>query len=150
MAEERTPRSADGRKEEERTPDTWVPPSILPEPTPQEGMTFRWIRTSAFGHQDNTNVSQKFRTGWVPVKRDDHPELMVQSDINSQFEGNVEIGGLLLCKMPTEKVKARQRYYDEQAHRQMESVDQSFLRENDPRMPLLKPERKSRTSFSRD
>lgn len=150
MAEERTPRSAEGRKEEERVSDTWVPPSILPEPTPMEGWTFRWIRTSAFGHQDNTNVSQKFRGGWVPVKREDHPELMVQSDINSQFAGNVEIGGLLLCKMPTEKVKARQRHYSQMAHQQMESVDNSYLKENDPRMPLLQPERKSRTSFSRD
>ena len=35
------------------------------------------------------------------------------------------------------------------AAQQMESVDNSFMRENDPRMPLLKPDRTTRTSFGK-
>jgi hypothetical protein len=92
-----------------------------------------------------------FREGWQPVKAEDHPELQLTSDIGSQFEGNIEVGGLLLCKAPEEKMKARERHFDQLASQQMQSVDNNFLRENDPRMPLLQPERSSRvSSFGKD
>jgi hypothetical protein len=101
------------------------------------------------GHADNTNVSQKFREAWVPVKAEDHPELEVMSDIDSRFKGNIEIGGLLLCKAPEAKVKQREEYFERMAASQMESVDNNFLKQNDPRMPVLNPERSTRTSFGR-
>jgi hypothetical protein len=101
------------------------------------------------GHADNTNVSQKFREGWVPVKAEDHPELEVMSDIDSRFKGNIEIGGLLLCKAPEAKVRQREEYFERMAASQMESVDNNFLKQNDPRMPVLNPERSTRTSFGR-
>ena len=89
------------------------------------------------------------REGWVPVKSDDHPEMQVMSDLNSRFVGNIEVGGLLLCKAPQEEMDKRQEYYQQVAAQQMESVDNSFLRENDPRMPMLKPDRTTRTSFGK-
>tara|TARA_Y100000356_G_scaffold124993_1_gene121493 strand:- start:296 stop:607 length:312 start_codon:yes stop_codon:yes gene_type:complete len=101
------------------------------------------------GHADNTNVSQKFREGWVPVKAEDHPELEVMSDIDSRFKGNIEIGGLLLCKQPEANAKAREEHYQQVADSQMESVDNNFLKQNDPRMPVLNPERSTRTTFGR-
>jgi hypothetical protein len=97
---------------------------------------------------DNPNVSGKFREGWVPVRAEDHPEITIMHDHNSRFKGNIEIGGLLLCKIPKEIMDQRAAYHDELARRQLESVDQNFLRENDPRMPLFK-ERSSRTTFGR-
>ena len=99
------------------------------------------------GQADNTNVSAKFREGWEPVKASDHPELQVMSDIDSRYEGNVEVGGLLLCKNSKENIEARQEYLQEINDRQMESVDNGYLRENDARMPLLKPERSTKVSF---
>jgi hypothetical protein len=45
--------------------------------------------------------------------------------------------------------KQREAYYGNMAQQQMESVDNNLMRENDPRMPLLKPERSSRTTFGR-
>lgn len=74
---------------------------------------------------------------------------MVQSDVGSRFAGNIEIGGLLLCRAPKEKMEARTRHFEQVAENQMNSVDNNFLRENDPRMPLLKPERNTRTTFGR-
>jgi hypothetical protein len=71
------------------------------------------------------------------------------SDIESRFEGNIEIGGLLLCKAPEEKMAQRQKHYQDVASQQMQSVDNSFMKENDPRMPLLKPDRTTRTTFGR-
>ncbi len=149
MAEERTPRSGDDRQVEERKSDSWVPPSVLPTPAPQDGWVFRWVRTSTLGNADNTNVSQKFREGWEPVRAEDHPELHVMSDIGSRFEGNIEVGGLLLCKAPEKEMKKRQEHYQNVANQQMESVDNSFMKENDPRMPLLNPDRTTRTTFGR-
>ena len=82
------------------------------------------------------------REGWEPVKAVDHPELMLTGDTKT---GNVEIGGLMLCKMPAELTKSRDEYYNRQATQQMESVDNHFLRNNDPRMPLF-ADRKSTSS----
>jgi len=90
-----------------------------------------------------------FREGWEPVRAEDHPELMLESDMGSKFKGNIEVGGLLLCKAPEEKMKARSKHFQEVAANQMESVDNNYLRENDPRMPLLDPERSTRTTFGR-
>jgi len=147
--EERIPRQSTLREKEERPSDRWVPASILPDPVPQDGWVFRWIRTGIKGESDNTHVSQMFREGWEPVRSEDHPELMIQSDINSNFEGNVEVGGLLLCKAPEEKMRGRTEHFQQVAERQMESVDKNYLRENDPRMPLMQPERSSRTTFGK-
>jgi hypothetical protein len=82
------------------------------------------------------------REGWDPVKAVDHPELMLEGNAKT---GNVELGGLMLCKMPRERAQARDEYYAKQAQAQMESVDNSFMRNNDSRMPLF-AERKSTTS----
>jgi hypothetical protein len=106
MAEERKIRI--DRAAESRPSDSWLPQSALPVPEPKDGWVFRWIRTSSLGRSDNTNVSRQFREGWEPVKAEDHPELKILSDINSQFKGNVEVGGLLLCKAPQEKMLQRQ------------------------------------------
>jgi len=151
MAEDNTriARETESRANETRAPDTWVPPSILPKPDPQDGWSFRWIRTANLGKADITNVSQKLREGWVPVKSSEHPELSVMSDLDSRFEDGVEIGGLLLCKMPSEKVAQRAAHFAKQAANQMESVDHSYMKENDPRMPLLQSERTSRTQFGK-
>jgi hypothetical protein len=44
-------------------------------------------------------------------------------------------------------VTARKTYYEKRATDQMNTVDNNYLRENDPRMPLARPERKTRTTF---
>ena len=141
----RDSRTEDTREKSERKA-TWQRPSALPDPTPQEGVEFRWIRTSALGQSDMTNVSSKFREGWEPVKLEDHPELKIISDVDSKFKGNVEVGGLLLCKNSKENMDARRDFQKQQANSQMQAVDNSFMKESDPRMPVLKPEKSTRTS----
>lgn len=142
----RTPRDLETREKGGRK-KSWAPPSLLPSPIEQDGYAFRWIRSSMFGEGDNKNVSSRFREGWTPVRAEDHPELQITSDKNSQFPGNVEVGGLLLCKTSVENVEARQDYFAQRTEDQMQSVDNAYLRENDPRMPLLRPERRTRVTF---
>ena len=71
---------------------------------------------------------------------------MLVSDKDSTFKGNIEVGGLLLCKTSAENIVARNKYYNEMAKRQMDSVDQNYMRESDPRMPKLN-ESSTRISF---
>jgi len=122
---------------------------MLPAPEPRNGIEYRWIRTSTLGQSDNTNVSSKFREGWTPVRKEDHPNLQVVSDIDSRFTDNIEVGGLLLCQNDTENVQARRDAQLRQAENQMDAVDNSYLRNSDPRMPVLKPERSTRNSFGK-
>jgi len=87
-------------REAEKRDEPWAPQTILPDPDPQDGYVFRWIATSVNGTVLNTNVSSRFREGWEPVKMEDHPEIAenIVPDYHSHFKGNIEIGGLLLCK----------------------------------------------------
>ena len=100
------------------------------------------------GKDDNANVSKRFREGWEPVAAKDFPELKIMNDQNSRFPENIEVGGLILCQAPKELMDQRKEYYGNMAQNQMRSVDESYLRENDARMPMLAPERKSRVSSS--
>jgi hypothetical protein len=142
MAETIDRKNRDLTSREKSARAVYVPPTNLPDPTPEPGFVYRWVATHVLGQAEVTNVSRKMREGWVPVKAEDHPELML---MGSEKTGNVEIGGLMLCKMPSEKAQARDDYYDQQAQNQMDSVDNNFMRQNDPRMPLF-AERKSTTT----
>jgi len=145
--QERTPRSLESREDSERT-KPWTPPNLLPDPTPQEGYRFRWIRTSAAGQSDTMNVSTRMREGWVPVKAEDHPELQIIMDKNTQHEGCVEVGGLLLCKASEDMVEQRDKYFRNQAEQQMSALDANYMKEENPAMPMFK-ERKSEVTFGK-
>lgn len=144
---ERIPREFEVRAKAER-PKKWLPPTALPDPNPEEGYAFRWIRVSTLGNNDPSNVSAKLREGWEPVKASEHPEIQLFGKGNPHFPDSIEIGGLLLCKTPVEFVSQRNSFYQNQTDGQMSSVDNSFMRESDARMPLFK-ERRSEVSFGR-
>jgi hypothetical protein len=145
---ERTPRELESRDKTER-PKQWMPPTLLPDPNPEPGFVFRWIRVATQGQDDPMNVSTKLREGWEPVKASEHPEIQLMSTgTKSRYPDSIEIGGLLLCKTPAEFASQRDAYYQKQADQQMQSVDNNFMRENDPRMPLFR-ERRSEVTFGR-
>ena len=145
MAENRIDRELETREKDTRKP-SWQRPEVLPSPNPEDGYEYRWVRVSTQGQVDATNVSSKLREGWEPVKAADHPEITMVTIENERFADNVVIGGLMLCKAPKELVEERNEYYDEQTKSQMRSVDNNFMRENDPRMPLFH-ERKTKVTF---
>ena len=144
MAENRMQRDLDTREQASRS-KSWQPSSVLPEVAERKGWAHRWIRTSFIGKVDNVNVSSAFREGWEPVKVEDYPELHVRSDRNSEFTGNIEIGGLLLCKIPKEFMEQRAAFYKKASDDQIQAVDNSFMQQNDARMPLFKENRSSVT-----
>jgi hypothetical protein len=121
-------------------------PETLPQPDVQPGYAYRWVRVSTLDKADARNISSKTREGWEPVRMEEQPKFSLLVDPNSRFKDNIEIAGLLLCKMPVEFVQQRSDYYAKVTKDNMEAVDSNFMRENDPRMPLF-AEKKSKTSF---
>jgi hypothetical protein len=125
MAENRLNRELETREKTTRK-KAWNRPEVLPSPNPEPGYAYRW----------------------EPVLAKDHPEIFVVGGESERFKDNVVIGGLLLCKAPVELVGERNEFYQEQAEAQINSVDNNFMRENDPRMPLFN-ERKTKVTFGK-
>ena len=127
-------------------PTAWRAPEVLPSPDDRPGYKHRWVRISTMGTSDPSNISSKLREGYEPCKAEDYPELMMHATTEGRFKGNIEVGGLLLCRIPEEFMQQRAAYYAEQAKAQMESVDNNFLRQSDSRMPLF-AEKSTKVSF---
>ena len=143
----RQSRDMDTREKEVRQ-QSWKPAHDLPTPTPVDGYVFRWVRVAMMGNPDPANMARSRREGWVPCKAADHPEISQDFAAFGMAPSSdlIEIGGLVLCKAPSELMESRDAYYADMTHKQAQSVDNNFLRENDPRMPLFR-EGKSKVSF---
>lgn len=129
-------------REKAKRPEAWKPPEMLPMPSDRDGWTHRWVRTAMNGDADPVNISARLREGWEPCKSKDYPELK----LHGRDDGNIEVGGLMLCRIPQEFMTQRAEYYGTQNKQAIASVEHNFMRENDPRMPLFK-ERETKVSF---
>ena len=147
VKENRISREIETRAVLER-PKQWAQPELLPEPVKIPGWNYRWIRVSTLNNADPRNLSAKLREGWEPVPVEEQPQFLLLADPQSRFKGNVEIGGLLLCKTPSEFVQQRNDHFVKQTQAQSDAVDNSFMRQSDSRMPLFQ-ERKSSSSFGK-
>jgi hypothetical protein len=143
----RLARELETRAIQER-PKQWMQPELLPEPDKQPGYNYRWIRVSTMNNADPRNLSAKLREGWEPVSVEEQPKFRLLADPNSRFKDNIEVGGLLLCKTPTEFVQQRNDHFAKVTQSQTDAVDNSFMRQSDARMPLFQ-ERKSSSSFGK-
>jgi len=141
----RKPRALETRERAQR-PAAWRPPETLPKPDDRPGWVHRYVRLSTMGTNDPGNISSKLREGYEPCKAEDYPELMMHATTEGRFKGGIEVGGLLLCRIPEEFLVQRAEYYANQNKAQMDSVDNSFLSENDHRMPKFS-ERSTKVSF---
>jgi len=147
MAENRLTRELETRVMAER-PKQWMNPELLPEPDRQPGYAYRWIRVSTLNNAYPRNLSSKLREGWEPVGIEEQPKFQLLADPASRYKDNIEIGGLLLCKTPTEFVEQRNAFVGKQTQAQTEAVDNNLMRQSDPRMPIFQ-ERKSSSSFGK-
>ena len=145
MAENRLNRELQTREKSVRKKG-WTRPTVLPDPIPEDGYTYHWVRIATNGQSDATNVSAKLREGWEPVRAQDHPEIFTDAVADARFKDNVIVGGLMLCKAPEELVEERTEFYQNQADSQIRSVDNNLMRENDPRMPIFN-NRKTKVTF---
>jgi hypothetical protein len=144
-AESRLSREMQSRATQER-PKKWQQAELLPEPDKQPGYAYRWIRITVLDKVDQRNISGKFREGWEPVAIEEQPKFQFLIDPDSRFKNNIEIGGLLLCKCPAEFMEQRDEHFSRQNKAQMESVDNTYMKDNDPRMSKF-AERTSKVTF---
>jgi len=147
MAQNRLDRELESREKTVRK-SAWKQPTVLPDPTPEDGYAFHWVRISTNGQSDATNVSSKIREGWEPVRSEAPPEIFTDAVADPRFKDNVIVGGLMLCKAPVELVQERDLFFRQKTESQMHSVDNNLMRENDPRMPLFH-NRKSTVTFGK-
>ena len=136
----RLARELDSRATTQR-PTMWRAPETLPMPDPRPGWKHRYVRVSTMGQSDPSNISSKFREGYEPCKAEEYPEMMMHATEEGRFKGNIEVGGLLLCRIPEEFLVQRADHYGKQNQAQMDSVDNNFLKDSDPRMPLFSEKR---------
>jgi len=127
-------REMEARSKTDYRPTEWKAPEVLPYPEDRPGWKHRYIRTSTMGVADPSNISSKLREGYEPCKAEEYPEMMMHATQEGRFKGNIEIGGLLLCRIPEEFMVQRAAYYDKQNKAQMESVDNTFMKDSHPSM----------------
>ena len=143
----RLDRALDSRAQTQR-PSYWKAPEALPMPDDRPGWKHRYIRLSTLGTADPSNISSKLREGYEPVKAEDYPELMMHAATEGRFKGGIEIGGLLLCRIPAEFMEQRAKHFENLSKQQMDSVDNNFLRERDSRSNMaLFADKKSKVTF---
>ena len=135
VTSDRNSRSAETRASQtRRTP--WAPPSMLDAPEPPPGYKFRWIREATRGQDDKSNMSKRIREGYEPVRAEDYPEFEAPTIESGSQKGVIGVGGLILAKVPVETADERNAYFADQAKSAMDGVDNNFMRESDPRMPI--------------
>jgi hypothetical protein len=129
-------------------PSSWQAPEALPMPDERPGWKHRYVRLSTMGVADPSNISSKLREGYEPCKAEDYPELMMHAAVDGRFRGGIEIGGLLLCRIPKEFMEQRAQHFANLNQSQMDSVDNNFLREQDSRSNMaMIVDKKSKVSF---
>lgn len=144
------PQNRDAREHDTREAaareEDWAPPETLPEIVKMPGYAYRWVRTAAMGEDDPINVNRSYREKWSPVAASEQPHLVSLSDARAGQKGNIEIGGLLLCKCPEKFMQQRDAHYAARVRQEQQAIDQNLMKEQDHRMPLFN-ERKTKVTF---
>ena len=70
----------------------------------------------------------------------------MHASVDGRFKDSIEVGGLVLCRIPAEFMQQRDAHFAKINRAQMESVDNTFMKDNDPRMSKF-AERSSKVTF---
>jgi len=143
---DRSSREVQSRERSERKME-WNPGSALSAPEPPIGYKHRWIRESVMEFDDKTNVHKKRQEGWDLVRAEEYPDWFGPVVDEGRNAGVIGVGGLVLARIPVEMVEQRNRHYQGVTQQQMDAVDRDWMRENNPAMPKLAPQRKTSVSF---
>ena len=142
---DRTPRETQTRQSQERK--VWRPGTALEAPEPPLGFKHRWIRESVMEYDDKTSVHKRRQEGYDLVRAEEYPEYSGPVVDEGRNAGIIGVGGLVLARIPEELAEQRNQHYQKTTQNQMDAVDRDWMRENNPAMPKMAPQRKSSVSF---
>ena len=134
------------REKTERVAE-WKAPTTLEAPEAPIGYKHRWIRESVMDFDDRNNIHKKRREGYELVRAEEYPDFDAPVIDEGRNAGCIGVGGLLLARIPEEIADQRNTYYSRKAQNQMDAVDNDWMKDNNPAMPKLNPQRKSSVSF---
>lgn len=140
-------RSSETREKSARR-KPWAPPSRLDAPPAPPGYKHRWIRMSAAGQEDVSNISGRLREGYELVRGSEYPDYQVPTVEDGRHAGVISVGGLLLARIPDETVAERNAHYRSRAQNQLQAADNELMKANaHSSMVIERPARQSRVSF---
>tara|TARA_R100001510_G_C7655494_1_gene214682 strand:+ start:2269 stop:2730 length:462 start_codon:yes stop_codon:yes gene_type:complete len=134
------------REKTERVAE-WKAPTTLEAPEAPIGYKHRWIRESVMDFDDRNNIHKKRREGYELVRAEEYPDFDAPVIDEGKNAGCIGVGGLILARIPEEIADQRNTYYSRKAQNQMDAVDNDWMKDNNPAMPKLNPQRKSSVSF---
>jgi hypothetical protein len=107
----------------------WTPPSSLDAPPAPEGYRHRWIRAETLGFNDTKNVAASLREGYELVRADEYPETDYPTSNDGKYAGVIQVGGLLLARIPEEIALQIEAYYDKQTQNKEEAINNDLMKE---------------------
>ena len=128
---DRKAREAGARENEVRD---WQPSGHLPEPDKQPGYAYRWVRQSLLHELDPRNWASSRTEGWEPVSVTEQQHMNILRADETKNKDMIEVGGLVLCKMPERMYNQREEHYAGIRDRQKEAISSQYMQDNDPRM----------------
>ena len=113
-------------------------PKEVQERFASEGMSLKWIRIDLQGKEDYQNVGKQQQRGWVFVTPEEVPEMGASSVVRKEgrYAGIICRGDVALGKIPTAKLSAKRRHYQNKANELMDAVNSQLMSQNNSRMPI--------------
>lgn len=130
----------------EKAVEAWEPTSPLPSPEDDPDNDYRWVRVSCYGQPDNNNASAMFRNHWeaVPINDPKADKMFVIADKRSDYEGMIQMGGLLLCRRPKLFGQKQRDINLRSTNEAMSAVQSQLVRSIDQSQPLVQMDMKSK------
>jgi len=134
-------RELNSREEIEYTfeePDSTHIPQEVKDRFDNENMSLGWLRVSMKNSDDYTNIGKKISQGWEFVTPEEVPELGSTSFVKKEgrYSGTVCRGDIILGKIPTKKLEAKKRYYQNEGNEMMQAVNAQLMNNSSSRMPI--------------
>ena len=108
----------------------------IPESRKEADMEYIWVRHELLNNPDDSNVHERLREGYEPVKPDElgidyHADVMT----SGKHAGTVRAGDLILMKNTEEFVAEKQAYYDKQTERMGQAYSKEYQNAGSSAMP---------------
>ena len=141
----KTSRASQTREKSEKK-KVWSPPSSLDAPTAPDGYRHRWIRAETLGYNDTKNVAASLREGYELVRSDEYPDSDYPTSNDGKYAGVIQVGGLLLARIPEEIALQIEAYYNKQTRDKDEAINNDLMKEKQSGMSFSS-DSQSRVTF---